>query len=463
MTTWLPEITPEGGPKYLAIAEAIGLAIADGSLTSGAKLPPQRNLAYDLGVTLGTVTRAYREAERRGHVGGEVGRGTFVLGTGPRQPDGIIVAEDLVPGVIDFTHATPAQGAAGRELAKTLTEIATGPNIEALANYQLHTGLAPHLEAGVHWLAKNGLTGTVDNVTMTNGVQNGILASLMALTDPGDTILLEELTYPGALHLARTFGHRVESIRMDEQGLIPEALDEVCRRTSARVLYCMPTIQNPTTAVMSEERRLKVTEIAKRHSLLIVEDDIWGRLTDIDLPHFANLLPEQTIYLSSLSKCMAGGLRIGYAFAPPRLTERLRSAVRMTCWMPAPLMAEVARRWIYSDVGDALGRWQRDEIAARCAILLDRLKQYDVRYASGSHHVWMHLPPPWRATDFRNRAEERGVRILGAQSFAVHRQNAPEAIRICVGRPESIEQVEKGIDILAGLLEDGPDHHEAFM
>ncbi len=463
MTNWLPEIVRESGPKYLAIAEAIGSAVADGSLASGTKLPPQRNLAYDLGVTLGTVTRAYREAERRGLVGGEVGRGTFVLGSAPQQPDGIIVTKALEPGVIDFTHATPAQGAAGKALAKTLKEIASEPDIDALANYQLHTGLAPHLEAGVHWLEKNGLKGTVDNVTMTNGVQNGILASLMALTDPGDTILLEELTYPGALHLARTFGHRVESVRMDEHGLIPEALDEVCRRTSARVLYCMPTLQNPTTAVMPEERRLKVAEIAKRHSLLIIEDDIWGMLTDIDLPHFANLLPEQTIYLSSLSKCMAGGLRIGYAFAPPRLTERLRAAVRMTCWMPAPLMAEVARRWIYRGVGETLGRWQCEEITARFAILLDRLKQYDLSYAPGSQHVWMRLPAPWRAAQFRNRAEERGVRVLGAQSFAVHRQNAPEAIRICIGRPDSVEQVKKGIDILAALLEDDPDHHEAFI
>ncbi len=463
MTNWLPDIARYDGPKYLAIADAIARAIADGDLESGVKLPPQRNLAYDLGVTLGTVTRAYREIERRGLVGGEVGRGTYVLSDQPRQPDGLLVPDVDVPGIIDFTHATPAQGVAGRELARTLKEIAGEANIDALANYQMHTGLAVHMEAGAHWLAQNGLEGTADNVTLTNGVQHGLLASLMALMSPGDTILLEELTYPGALHLARTFGHRTDSVRMDDDGLIPEALDEACRRTSARVLYCMPTLHNPTVAVMPEERRLKIAEIAKRHSLLIIEDDIWGRLTDIDLPHFANLLPEQTIYLSSLSKCMAGGLRIGYAHAPARITERLRTAVRMTCWMPAPLMAEVARRWIYSGVGDRLGQWQREEIKARCAIALDRLEPYELDYKDGSHHIWLMLPDHWKANDLRPQAEDRGIRVLGAQSFAVHRQNAPEAIRICVGRPDTIDHVAKGMDILANLLETDPDSLEPFM
>jgi len=463
MTNWLPDITQANGPKYLAIANAIGNAVADGSLPCGAKLPPQRNLAYDIGVTLGTVTRAYREAERRGFVGGEVGRGTYVLGDNKRRSDGLIVPGTDIPGVIDFTHATPTQGFAGEELARTLREISVEPNINALANYQMHTGLDQHLEAGAHWLRGNGLDCTSDNVTLTNGVQHGLLASLMTLMSPGDTMLLEELTYPGALHLARTFGHRVDTVRMDEYGLIPDSLDDACRRTSARVLYTMPTLHNPTGIVMPEERRVEIAEIAKQHSLLVIEDDIWGRLTDYDLPHIANLLPEQTIYLSSLSKCMAGGLRIGYAWAPPRLTERLRTSVRMTCWMPAPLMAEIARRWIFNGIGDELGKWQRQEVFQRCSIVRERLKPYDFRYEDGSHHIWLTLPPQWQTSEFRSRAEERGVRVLSAQSFAINRKSAPDAVRICAGRPETMEQVEKGADILVNLLEADPDSHEPFI
>lgn len=463
MTTWLPDITQAAGPKYLAIANAIGSAVADGSLPSGTKLPPQRNLAYDIGVTLGTVTRAYREAERRGFVGGEVGRGTYVLGKNQNNADGLIIAGDTLPGVIDFTHATPTTGIAGEALSATLKEIAEEPNIDALANYQMHTGIAQHLEAGAHWLTGNGLNSSVENVTLTNGVQHGLLATLMALMSPGDTMLLEELTYPGALHLARKFGHRVDTIRMDEDGLIPEALDEACRRTSARVLYTMPTLHNPTVATMPEERRIKIAEIAKRHSLLIVEDDIWARLSDIHLPHFANLLPEQTIYLSSLSKCMSGGLRIGYIHTPPRLTERLRTAVRLTCWMPAPLMAEVARRWIYSDVGDELAQRQREEVSRRCSVVCQHLSPYDFRHRTNSHHIWLKLPDHWQAQEFRSRAEDRGVRVLGAQSFVLNRHTAPNAVRICAGRPETMDQVEKGAAILVDLLESDPDANEPFI
>ena len=458
MTNWTPDLSPYHGPKYLAIADSIGAAILNGGLSVGTKLPPQRNLAYDIGVTLGTVTRGYREAERRGLVGGEVGRGTYVLEMRQQGADSFIPLANDELGFVDFGRAMPVQGLAGLALSKSLHDIADSPDIDALANYQLNTGLHTHIEAGAYWLSSHKLNDArPDRIAITNGVHHGILVSLMTIADPGDVVLVEPLTYPGILQLARTFGFRIETVATDEDGIIPEALDEACRRHAPRVLYCMPAIQNPTATVLPTKRRHAIAEIVERQGLFVVEDDIWGPLLDYDEPHFANLIPDRTLYLTSLSKCMAGGLRIGYALAPERLTQRLRAAVRMSCWMPAPLMAEIARRWIMDGTGIDMTHAQIGEVGRRFDAGLKALAPYTPRYPKGAHHVWLELPEPWRASDLRIRAESRGVRLITSEVFAVNKRNAPEAVRLCVGQVHSIEDVTRGMKIIADILNSDPD------
>jgi len=464
MTSWLPDLTPYGGPKYLAIADAIGAAILNGGLPTGSKLPPQRNLAYDLGVTLGTVTRGYREAERRGLVGGEVGRGTYVLGIQTESTDSFVLPAPAVPGSIDFGRSSPVQGRAGPALAKTLQEIALSSDIDALANYQLNTGLDVHIEAGAKFLSDHGLRGAhPDNIAITNGVHHGILVSLMTVADPGDVILVEPLTYPGIVHLARTFGFRLETVAVDEHGIIPEALEEACRRHAPHILYCMPTVQNPTAVVTPQDRRLAIAEIAERQGVFIVEDDIWGPLIKHNAQPFSNILPDRSIYLTSLSKCMAGGVRIGYAQTPSRLTQRMRAAVRMTCWMPAPLMAEIARRWIMDGTGAALTQWQIDEVGERFTTGLKALAPYQPTYPKYSHIAWLELPEPWTARALCARLEHRGVRVIPADIFAVNKRDATEAIRICVGQPHSRDEVTRGMKIIADILHSDPDIDTAIV
>jgi DNA-binding transcriptional MocR family regulator len=458
MTNWIPDLSPYKGPKYLAIADAIGAAILSGGLPVGSKLPPQRNLAYDIGVTLGTVTRGYREAERRGLVGGEVGRGTYVLEMQNLSMDAFVLPAADTPDFVDFGRAMPVEGMAGPALAKTLREIAGANDIDVLANYQLNTGLDAHIEAGAHWLSQHKLRDVhPDRIAITNGVHHGILTSLMTVADPGDVILVEPLTYPGIFHLARTFGFRLETVATDEDGIIPEALDEACRRHAPRVLYCMPTIQNPTATVLPTKRRHAIAEIVDRQGLFVVEDDIWGPLLDYDEPHLANLIPDRTIYLTSLSKCMAGGLRIGYALAPERLTQRLRAAVRMSCWMPAPLMAEIARRWIMDGTGADMTQRQITEVENRFQIGFAALSPYTATRPDGAHHAWMELPKPWRASELRIRAENRGVRLITSEVFAVNKRDAPEAVRLCVGQAHSQDDVGRGMKIIADILNSDPD------
>ncbi len=458
MTIWQPNIHERSGPKYLAIADAVGEAISDGHLSPGDKLPPQRDLAYDLGVTLGTITRAYQEATRRGLVGGEVGRGTYVMGspTSSTPVSGFASALAARHNRLDFSLATPVVGSGGELLAKTLKEISTDRDLGELLAYQPETGLDRHLDAASAWVARSGLDAPTDRIALTNGAQQGIMLSMMTSARAGDVVLSETLTYPGAIHLASQLGLQLHGVAMDEEGMIPEALDDACRHMAARCVYLMPTLQNPTTATMSAGRRQAIAEVARRHELYIIEDDIWGQMVDSQPEPISTYAPERSFYVCSLSKCMAGGLRVGFVLAPENRIQALRANVRMSNWMTAPLMAEIARRWIFDGTGDNLIATQRTETRRRSHIAYEALKDFSIRHAPDSLHLWLDLPSPWRANDFLKETERRGVRLLTAETFMVGRDAAPHAVRICTGGRNSPADIEQGMEIIADVLKNGP-------
>jgi DNA-binding transcriptional MocR family regulator len=456
MTIWLPNLSDGPGPKYLAIADAIAQAVAAGELPVGSKLPPQRNLAYDLGVTLGTVTRGYAEARRRGLVGGEVGRGTFVQGAKDTRPDGFIALPPERPGVINLAHAIPVRGRPGQRLAETLADVATSPEVQDLAGYQMETGHPRHREAGARWLARSDLAATPDSIAITNGAQHGILASLMALAQPGDTVLAESLSYPGFIQVARQLGLKLEPVAMDDEGIIPEALAEAQHRTSSRLLYCMPAIHNPTATIMSTARMHKLANTVNNLGLTVIEDEVWSGLSERRASPLSSLIPEQSIYITSLSKTMAGGLRVGYVMAAPDQLARIRAMVRLSGWMAAPLMAEIASRWIDDGTGIELANWQRDAGGTRHAIAREYLSGLDPIYHPAGHYLWFDLPEPWRAAGFKAEAEARGVMVLSGESFCVGRTPAPHAIRLGIGNPDTDEDLHRGLAIIADILRAGP-------
>ncbi len=455
MTIWTPDISGRTGPKYLAIAAAISDAIGDGSLPAGEKLPPQRNLAYDLGVTLGTVTRAYDEIKRRGLADGEVGRGTYVLPRDETRKSAMFFRtrpSDM--NVIDFTHATPVSGPAGSMMARTLAELSREPELDALMNYQILSDLSEHLQSGARWLEHCGIDASPDRLAITSGAQHGLLTTLMAMTKPGDTVLAEELSYPGFIHAARLLGLKLEPVAMDEHGIDPDALADAARRTGARLLYCLPNNQNPTTRTMPEQRAGDVAAAARALDLLVMEDDVWGGLTTRHATPLVNRCPERVFHITSLSKSMAGGLRVGFVLSPAEHVDRHRTAVRLSNWMTPPLMAEVARRWIEDGTGAELAKRQMRAASTRLESAAEALSGQRLFHQPSGHFIWLELPAPWRAADFVAAAEARGVLIQPAESFAVGRQAAPHAVRIGIGAHNADDDtVTRGARILADILD----------
>ncbi len=455
LSEWIPDLSTINGPRYRALATAIGNAIEQGELHADERLPTHRSLADALNVTVGTVTRGYTEAEDRGLVYAVVGRGTFVRG---KDEPGMLQIPDQDETVIDLSLNLPVRLDKADDLALVMRDIAKRPgDMNKLLCYQPDVGLREHREVLAGWLSSPAWPVDSEQLVITHGAQHGILVSLMALTRPGDCILAEGLTYPGLTAITHQLKVETQGIALDHEGIIPEALESACRRYRPKLLYCTPTLQNPTTAIMSATRRADIIRICQQYNVLILEDDVNGPLAEeAPLPLVA-MAPEQVVYIGSLSKSLAAGLRIGALVTPAGLRDRIAASVRASCWMVSPVVAEIACEWIRSHRAHLQIQRQKDEMRQRQQLAREKFAAYDAVITPLGFHVWLTLPEPWRASQFVKEAEYRGVLIKGAGTFAVGRFEAPHGVRISISSARDITQMGQGLDILVEMLRAGPE------
>jgi DNA-binding transcriptional MocR family regulator len=460
MTIWQPDLASHSGPRYRAIAEALAEDVREGRLVAGTRLPTHRDLAWKLRVTIGTVSRAYAEAERRGLVIGEVGRGTFVrspASAAPIMPSDVL-GETRDPDFIDLTINRPGTAGEAAVMAVALQHLAAEPDLATLLDYQAPAGRREDRIAGAAFLERCGLVTAPEQVVATAGGQHAMACVIGALTRPGDTLAVEALTYPGLRALASLLHLRLVPIAIDEQGLIPEALDAACQAAPVRALYTMPTLHNPTTATLPSGRRETLAELAEKHDLALIEDDVYGFLLDAPPPPLAYYAPRRSYYITSLSKCLMPALRVGYVHAPKTQVEPIAAAVRATVYSAPPLMARIVARWIGDGTAARLIEEKRAETRRRNHRARQILAGVEFTGDPAAPHLWLTLPEAWRADDFAAAARRRDVGIIPAAAFAVVRQ-PPDAVRICLGAQTTAERVERALARLAELLASPPERY----
>ena len=291
---------------------------------------------------------------------------------------------------------------------------------------------------------------------MTSGAQHGAATVLASLAKPGDVVLTEQVTYTGMKAIASLLHLQLRGVEMDGEGIMPDALEAACRESVPRALYCMPTLQNPTARTMSLARRRAIAEIAARHDVALIEDDVYGFMPDAPIPPLTAIAPANAYYITSTSKSMAPGLRVGYVVAPESRVDRVAGVIRASVWLIAPLLAEVASEWIERGEADGMVAWKREETAARHASALAILGRWLPGSAPRSFHLWLPLPEPWRTEEFVAQARARQVVVSPSEDFMVGRGSAPHAVRVCLGATASRARLEDGLGRLADLLESGP-------
>ena len=436
---WLPKLEGRNGPVYRAIADALDEDVQNGALRAGTRLPPHRDLADHLGVTVTTITRAYTEAARRGLTSGHVGRGTFIRGA---EPDGDA-------GLLDMSINILMPDQEVLNLQPHLFQRRVLPWTQ-LFGYAPKRGHARHRQILAGWLADQGLVCHPDHILPTAGAQHGLAVAFQTLLEPGATLLMEDVTYSGARLLAERLHLKLRPVAMDAEGLRPDALDAACRASRARVLYCMPRLHNPTSAIMSEKRRRQIAALAAKYKLTMVEDDVYGFASPERTP-LAVLLPERTVFVTSLSKSLLPGLRVGCIVAPPALLERLVLGVWATMVMVSPVGMDLACSWIEDGTAARIAEWKRREFVAR-QVMARRLLQHErLQTQPSSPHVWMQLPARWTPETFVASVRARGVLVNASTEFAVA-DPAPSSVRLCLGTPKTRASLEQALTRVVDVL-----------
>lgn len=232
------------------------------------------------------------------------------------------------PGMVSLAGGIPSPQAFPMDLMASLLERVLQKYDTAAFQYGATEGFGPLREALVPYLRSIGTDSTVDRITISTGSQGALDALAKVVVSPGDVIAVESPTYLGALQAFQPYEPTYVEMETDGHGVLPESVEEVIRNHQPKMVYLVPTFQNPSGKTIPLTRRKEIAEIAIRTNTLIVEDDPYGQLrySGKAIPPIHSFAPDQTVYCGTFSKVCAPGIRVGFTVAPPALSEWLVKA-----------------------------------------------------------------------------------------------------------------------------------------
>jgi DNA-binding transcriptional MocR family regulator len=406
------------GPRYAGLARRIRELVTTGALPSGSRLPAERELAAALGTSRVTVASAYRQLREAGFAVTRHGSGTLteLPSTGPAWG-----APSTDPHVLDLAHAAP-------EAAPQLT----GAYEQALARLPAHAaghGYAPsglpELRAAIaDRFTTRGLPTDPDQVVVTAGTGDATAVVVETLLQPGDRVLVEHPTYPGAVGMVEAAGGRCIPAPVDPAD--PDALARtaqlVTRQSSPRLAFLMPDFSNPSGTRLSAAGRRRVSATLWQHGVLAVVDEVTAELhlDDGPLPPFAAGLPDAaTVTVGGLSKAVWGGLRIGWLRTDAALAAQLGAALgrrQLSVGILDQLAATVLVRQL-DEVLDQRRRALRERRDLLLAELARELPDWSPTRPAGGLSLWCRLPPGVGSAALTAAAAPLGLLLAEGRAF----------------------------------------------
>lgn len=465
-----------GQPVFLRLSHAIIAAIEQGRLKPGQRLPGTRTLANRLRLHRNTVDAAYHEAMMQGWLVSEAARGTFVardlpIDTGawrrgsvsapvqPTKPSRIVADRDMVR----FSDGAPdARLLPSTELARAVRRALGRPDFLTAGGYGDPRGVPALREAlAEHLASERGMTVPADDLIVTRGSQMALFLAANVLLSRGEAIAVEEPGYPLAIAAFQAAGARIVPIPVDAEGLSLAHLDAALATTPGlRAVYVTPHHQYPTTVTMSAARRIGLIEMARQHRLAIIEDDydheyrFDGRPV---LPLAARAGPEvDLVYVGSLSKVLAPGIRLGYAAGSKSLVRRMadtRQAIDRQGDMP--IEHAVAELLINGDLGRHVRKTRRIYRARRdhlAALLAERLEgRLSFTLPAGGLALWARLADGLDAERWGKAAQSMGLAVTPGMALCVDVASAPQAFRLGFANLNEDESA-RAVGVLAAAL-----------
>ena len=329
-------------------------------------------------------------------------------------------------------------------------------------------GYRPLLESALRVLESRGIRATLEQLIVTSGSQQGIDLIARVLVSPGDVVLVELPTFTGAISAFKNMQAQLRGVHLEADGISLEHLDDVWLRATragevVKLLYLVPNFQNPTGSLLGLDKRARVLEWAERRDVLIVEDDPYGQLYFEDVATAAETTPicaddrtGRVLYLSTVSKMLAPGFRVGWMKAPESLIERFDTAKQSTDLTSGILDQHIVHEALRLGVADRLAPRLRDVYRHKRDVMSRAL---DGRLGSrlswptpkGGFFIWATLPAGVTDTELLERALQHGVIFVVGSAFHVD-GTGHDTIRLSFSAP-SAERIEEGARRLAEAMQ----------
>ncbi len=480
-------------PAYRQIYEQIAAKIRIGELLPGDSLPPERKLAETIGVNRTTVLNAYRELKADGLLDSRVGHGTFVADrmagsnmrlAGSPKPMYAHSAGGELPWQRLFSESSAAFEshllkdlltlASRRDIITFATGIASpdsGPSeilrgledkilVEHELRGLLHApaeGFLSFRTALCRMMRRRGVEAVPDEVMVLSGSQQGIDVLARVLIDPGDVVVVEEPTYFPAITAFRAAGARVVGVPLDADGLRTDILEEILQRSHPKFVYTMPSHQNPTGIDMSLPRRRELLALAARYRVPLIEDDAYGELSydHAPLPTLKSMDRDgHVIYLSTFSKVVYSGLRIGWMIGHKKLIKRAIS-VKQTADLHSSSLSQYLLEPFLEQGFERHIEKMRVEYRGKRDLMCDSLERYMPDGVTwdrpvGGYYIWALLPHGADMALLLRKAAGQGVAFVPGSAF-YHDGRASETIRLNF-TGASMAEIPEGIRRLSEAL-----------
>jgi len=446
-------LTALPAPRYTGLARRIRELVLAGQLPAGTRLPAERDLATALATSRVTIASAYRVLREEGWARTRHGSGTVTEVPGIEDDDGGWLPRHT-PGVVDLAHASPS--------AVPQLEPAYRRAVEQLpaftADHGYHPGGLPALrEAVAARYTARGLPTDPEQVVVTCGAGDAAAVVTEALLEPGDRVLVEHPSYPGALRLVEHAGARLVPVTVDEARPddLVEAAHRAARQSAPRMAYLIPDFTNPTGARLSAGGRRRLAATLWQQGVLAVVDESCAELylDDGPLPPYAAGLPDAaTVTVGGLAKAVWGGLRIGWLRTDAALAARL-AAVHGRRQLTVGLVDQLVATTLVRDL-DAVLDWRRAQLRtqrdALLAALAEHLPEWHVHAPTGGLSLWCQLPPGLSSAALTAAAAPHGLLLAEGRAFGTGHA-FDDHLRLPFTRPA--DELRSAVDVLASLAE----------
>jgi DNA-binding transcriptional MocR family regulator len=464
---------------YLQLRDYLRDRIISGDLPPGSQLTPERRLAAELGVDRNTVSNAYGELYAEGLIEGHVGRGTFVKelplccrvdarplpwidyfgGVRAHEPDGIYglsLREDLMSfacGVVESSLYP------NRAIQKAMEKVLRTDSMVALKMSPVE-GHGAFRVVLTDLMREAGVETSPENIMVTNGVQQGLDLLSRAFINKGDTVVVAKPSYVGAVGMFEAAGAYVDAIPLDDEGMQLDALERVIRSRQPTFIYTVPNFNNPTGVLMSAQRREKLLALARRYQVPLVEDNPHGDLYFEEAPPPPLKAIDDhghVIYLSSFSKTIAPGMRLGWMVAPRPVIKRLGNLKLYADMHTNTLLQCAVAEFIQSGGYAEHLTYLRQQLAHnRRTIERALITHIGERFAwsipAGGMYVWCQLPPNITAEALHTEALKQHITFATGPGFYPENGGGEHAFRLTFGTLTP-EEIEEGIVRLAHALD----------